>query len=283
MSSRTITLNPDWLRNALEAELPGNTAHVRMSGRAPQTMQIPDGAAEAAVMIAFMAPASVEELYQRRPDPSVILPESPDQIIPRQNNAINSRADHSGQISSHPVEADQDLRQLTNADRRPMSTDTLHNPVYDAGLFPLILRPGNQGPHSGQIALPGGKREPDESLTETAIRETEEEIGLDGREIQVLGKLTPLYIPVSGFAVHPFVGWFSGKPDFKRDPLEVDEILFYDLQRLSSPEFRTVYDFRYNGQEFQSPGFRLSERIIWGATAMILMELTEHLQSIASR
>ncbi|MCB1138497.1 MAG: CoA pyrophosphatase [Leptospiraceae bacterium] len=205
-----IPLDPDWMVRALEEPLPGHGAHRKMSVRAPNTMEIPEGAAEAAVMIAFL----------EDPEP---------------------------------------------------------------GGFPLIQRPGNQGPHSGQISLPGGRREAGESLEETALRETEEEIGLPMDKIRVLGSLTPLYIPVSGFAVYPYVGWVSDKVAFRRDPLEVEEILFYDLQRLTDPGFRTVFDFQYNGRPFQSPGFKLEDRIIWGATAMILMELTDHLQSRANR
>ncbi|MBI39307.1 MAG: hypothetical protein CMF59_06885 [Leptospiraceae bacterium] len=240
-NSGGLILEPDWIREALKAPLPGNAAHMRMSGRTPQTMEIPEGAAEAAVMIAFL-----------------------DQSLEREHRL---KEFHDSQTNT--------------GDRNEAESYMVHS--GNPGLFPLILRPGNQGPHSGQISLPGGKREANESLEETALRETEEEIGLNATEIQVLGSLTPLYIPVSGFAVYPYVGWYSRSPEFKRDPLEVDEILFYDMLRLSHPDYRTVYDFSYNGRQFQSPGFRLDNRIIWGATAMILMELTEHLLSRANR
>ncbi|MEQ8352466.1 MAG: CoA pyrophosphatase [Leptospiraceae bacterium] len=232
LNSLPIPLDPDWIKDALNHPLPGNEAHSRMSGRAPQTMQIPEGATEAAVMIAIIA----------RPD------------------------------SIQPSGLAADLR-----------STGLEIERYNPGLFPLILRPGNQGPHSGQISLPGGKREKGESLKDTALRETEEEIGLNSSKIHVLGKLTPLYIPVSGFAVHPYVGWFDTVPQFKRDPLEVEQILFYDMLRLSSSDYRTVFDFNYNGRSFESPGFKLEDRIIWGATAMILMEFTEHLLSRANQ
>ena len=247
----SLILEPDWIRQSLQAPLPGNNAHARMSGRAPQTMQIPEGAAQAAVMIAFLDGAT---------------------------DASNDPKMHNGPDRTMGTGMEQS-DSAPESQPGPGTEGSATNP----GRFPLILRPGNQGPHSGQISLPGGKREPGESLEETALRETEEEIGLDASRIQELGKLTPLYIPVSGFAVHPFVGWFSDAPRFRRDPLEVDEILFYDLLRLSHPDFRTVFDFSYNGTNFQSPGFKLEDRVIWGATAMILMELTEHLLSIANQ
>lgn len=210
-------------------------------------MYIPEGAAEAAVLITFLekppARKGTDGTLERNSEP------------PYSVGTVES---------THSGKGIPDLRQ-------------------EDGVFPLIQRPGNQGPHSGQISLPGGKREKNESLMDTAIRETEEEIGLNSAGIEILGSLTPLYIPVSGFGVYPFVGWYSETPGFRRDPLEVEEILFYDLKRLTDPEFSTVFDFHYNGKPFQSPGFKLEDRIIWGATAMILMELTEHLLSRANQ
>ncbi|MCB1167230.1 MAG: CoA pyrophosphatase [Leptospiraceae bacterium] len=201
-----IPIDPDWIAYTLQLPLPGHRAHEKMSRRSPDTMIIPPGAAEAAVLIT-MFPG-------------------------------------------------------------------------DAGLFPLIQRPHREGgAHAGQISLPGGKREPGEELSTTALRETEEEIGLDSSRIQLLGALSPLYIPVSGFAVYPYVGWYEGPLDFRPDPAEVDEVLLYDLNRLRDPGYRTIFDFQYRGKDFQSPGFKLDDRIIWGATAMILMEFAEHLQS----
>ena len=86
----------------------------------------------------------------------------------------------------------------------------------DFGLkMPLILRPSGSAVHSGQVSFPGGKfEESDEGLEATALREAEEEIHVPREDVEVLGRLTDLYIPPSNFLVHPFVGISSRRPDF---------------------------------------------------------------------
>ena len=83
--------------------------------------------------------------------------------------------------------------------------------------LPLILRPTYEGVHSAQVAFPGGRFEPaDENLVNTALRETNEEIGILPGDVEVLGKLTELYIPPSKFLVHPHVGMIKYKPSLDR-------------------------------------------------------------------
>ncbi len=90
----------------------------------------------------------------------------------------------------------------------------------------LIRRQGDSGVHSGQIALPGGKEEQDDiSLWHTASRETEEEIGVEGDQIRQAGQLTPLFIPVSKFMVHPFVGFTPFTPQFVANESEVNMLI----------------------------------------------------------
>jgi len=136
----------------------------------------------------------------------------------------------------------------------------------------LIRRQGNSGVHSGQIALPGGKEEHEDiSLWHTASRETEEEIGVGSSLIRQAGKLTPLFIPVSKFMVHPFVGFTPFTPEFTADPREVNMLIpagIDDLLKMSVQEkqIKTSYG------NIRAPYYELNGHHIWGATAMILSE-----------
>ncbi len=89
--------------------------------------------------------------------------------------------------------------------------------------FPLTRRPDSVEFHKGQISLPGGAQEAGESLEQTALRETEEEIGVPAHQIELLGGLTPLYVAASNFSIQPWVGWLAGRPTFKVEPTEVAE------------------------------------------------------------
>jgi 8-oxo-dGTP pyrophosphatase MutT (NUDIX family) len=149
----------------------------------------------------------------------------------------------------------------------------------------LILTKRNiyDGPHSGQVSFPGGKTDPeDNTLIDTAIRETEEEIGLKLMYENYLGKLTPLHIMVSGFEVHPFVFFYPSVPNFKLDPKEVQFILKVSLEKLTDDTIikETVIDIR--GLQIRTPYFDISEEIVWGATSMMLSEFIEVLRRVQS-
>lgn len=130
--------------------------------------------------------------------------------------------------------------------------------------------------HSGQISFPGGKQDPeDTSLAHTALREAEEEVGVLQEQIHLLGKLTELYIPVSNFMVHPFVGITFQQPQFKHQESEVKAILEVPFRLFKEPGIRQTTDIRVqNGMLLQDvPIFKVQNKIVWGATAMILSEL----------
>ncbi len=98
----------------------------------------------------------------------------------------------------------------------------------------FIKRNEYDGPHSAQVSFPGGAWENrDRTLQHTAIRETREELGISG-ELEILGSLTDLHIPVSNFLVTPFVGWMAETPLFKPDPTEVQYVIEVPLQSLLS-------------------------------------------------
>lgn len=142
----------------------------------------------------------------------------------------------------------------------------------------LIKRNTYNGPHSGQISFPGGKREAgDKTLAETALRETFEEVGLKKEEVQLLGSLTELDIPVSGFRVFPFVGYLPSIPRFHPDPSEVVEIIETDLRALHNARTLTM-TYTKEGQKHSAPYYPLGTYKLWGATAMIMSEFLEILR-----
>ena len=136
--------------------------------------------------------------------------------------------------------------------------------------------------HSGQISFPGGKKEDtDIDLSITAMRETEEEIGIRADDIQLMGQLTPMYIPVSGFKVSPYVGVIDYEPEFTLEVGEVQYSIEVPLLALLSPTNRQFTSIE-TGQGFflkNIPCFNINEHIIWGATAMMTNEFLELIRS----
>jgi len=129
--------------------------------------------------------------------------------------------------------------------------------------------------HKGQMSFPGGKMDAtDADLTETATRETEEEIGVDRRLIKVLGQLTNLYIPVSNFLVQPVVGFVEKTPEFVLEENEVAELVSSSLKELCTDEIRKIKDLSISKQMTLKnvPYFDIRGKVVWGATAMILNE-----------
>lgn len=132
--------------------------------------------------------------------------------------------------------------------------------------------------HSGQISFPGGKFESsDGSLRQTALRETEEEIGIAASSIQVIGSLSELYIPVSNFLVSPTVGFIDFAPQFIPHPGEVKSILeapfslFLEKDTIATTDLTLASGFVLR----DVPYFKIGSKVLWGATAMIMSELLE--------
>ncbi|MFK8005705.1 MAG: CoA pyrophosphatase [Saprospiraceae bacterium] len=152
-------------------------------------------------------------------------------------------------------------------------------PKNDQWHFTLIQRmPHEKDRHSGQISFPGGRlEEDDESLLAGALREAEEEVGVPRDEINVLGRLTELYIPVSNFLVHPFVGFLEKPPEFVPQPSEVDNILEIPVAELNKNENKKIRDIK-GGKNIilkNVPCFDFEGAIVWGATAMMLSEFEQ--------
>jgi len=149
----------------------------------------------------------------------------------------------------------------------------------------LLIYPGERGPsialtvrasglarHAGQISLPGGASDPGETLAETAVREAQEEIGVDPATVHVLGELTPVWVLVSGFTLHPVVGVTHARPSFVPSTGEVAEILEVSLEDLrDASKIRRGTRIR-EGMAIEYPYFDLLGHQVWGATAMVLGE-----------
>lgn len=137
----------------------------------------------------------------------------------------------------------------------------------------LTVRREDLPDHAGQVSFPGGQREDGETLQETALREAHEEVDLDPSPVEILGALTPLFIPPSGFCVHPFVGVVRDVPTLRPTDREVGEILHVPLPHLLAPETRVVEPWTLHGLRVDVPYYDVRGHTVWGATAMMLSEL----------
>jgi 8-oxo-dGTP pyrophosphatase MutT (NUDIX family) len=148
----------------------------------------------------------------------------------------------------------------------------------------FIRRTEYNGPHSGQISFPGGKTEKvDRDIIDTALRESNEEIGIDPKQVNIFGQLTQLHIPVSNFLVYPVIGRYESTPVFKADPNEVKEVLEIKLKDLLNPNNCTTKEFNYGEISFLAPIYNPNNITIWGATAMILSEFLDIVEKNKSK
>ena len=147
----------------------------------------------------------------------------------------------------------------------------------------LTRRPDYDGVHGGQVSFPGGRHEPPETLADTALRETYEEIGVPGTDVEIMGGLTPLFVVPSNFEVHPFVGRYlgEGRPRFVPDVREVAAVLEVPLRLLLDPATRVEESLELRGGlRLRVPCFRVGEGLVWGATAMMLSEFLERVRYV---
>ena len=126
--------------------------------------------------------------------------------------------------------------------------------------------------HGGQVSLPGGVVDPGETFEQTALREAHEEIALPLEDVRVLGPLTPLDIPVSGFRLHPIVAVNPARPALTPSDGEVARILEVGLDELLDPQHFSTTERVRDGVTFRVPAFHIHGVEIWGATAMVLAE-----------
>jgi 8-oxo-dGTP pyrophosphatase MutT (NUDIX family) len=151
----------------------------------------------------------------------------------------------------------------------------LFYPIENVPHVVLMKRTTYPGVHSGQISFPGGQKEHfDHDIIATALREADEEVGIQEPDVQVVGSLTEVYIPPSNFLVTPVIGLQFDQPSFKADKTEVDSILEVPFHQFLLPENLLRAKVEAGGYTLQVPSYHVQNEVIWGATAMMISELT---------
>jgi len=158
-------------------------------------------------------------------------------------------------------------------------------PIYPLGAelhVVLTKRRADLRRHGGEISFPGGRQDPtDQHLRDTALREAEEEIGLDRGEVSLLGDLQAVSTFVTGYVIHPFVGLIPADRAWVLSPNEVDSVLELSLRDLRGSRTRTTLERR--GFTFETDAYILGGHLIWGATARILENLLARLAPLLDR
>jgi 8-oxo-dGTP pyrophosphatase MutT (NUDIX family) len=158
-------------------------------------------------------------------------------------------------------------------DCRKAAVLVLFYPCGDDLCLVLTRRTEQVESHRGQISLPGGSIDPGEDVIAAAKREAMEELAVEPDSVEVLGQLSPLYIPPSGFCIFPVVGWTQDPPAFAPSEVEVAEILEVPVRQLLLPATRCEETWELRGARVRVPFYAVGNHKVWGATAMVLCEL----------
>ena len=146
----------------------------------------------------------------------------------------------------------------------------------------LTRRKDDLQDHPGQISFPGGGREKGETIEQTALREVEEEIGIDRESIELLGRLNSIYIPPSDFTVTPLVGWLSKEPSFVLQASEVAELICVELAQFFDRSIRKRSPVTTDPKTRDVPWFSIGKHQVWGATAIILDDFVHRIESVSN-
>ena len=179
------------------------------------------------------------------------------------------------QLSMAPITRLEELKRMQPGKLPKQSAVlVLFYPDYSETKLVFIKRPVDDTVHSGQIAFPGGRVEPeDKDIVQTALREANEEVNIDPSEVTILGALSKLHIPPSNFDVFPVISYSDSRPNFKGN-YEVDKILEIRLEELIDPLTITTKTINHRlGKLVDVPCYFIEGEIIWGATAMMVSEL----------
>lgn len=157
-------------------------------------------------------------------------------------------------------------------------------PIVNIGGIPHLLftlRNSGLNSHSGQISFPGGRIEDGETPLDASLRETEEETGIPSEEIEILGKLTPLFVPPSNSLIFPFVGYLESKPELTVNPDEVEEAFYTPIDYFLDKANLNQEEWDLNGVKLDVPNWKIHDKTpLWGASAMMLSELLTIIEKI---
>ena len=162
---------------------------------------------------------------------------------------------------------------------RPAAVMILIARIQGQWQVPLTVRPEHLRSHAGQVSLPGGAQEPGETNQQAALRELAEELGCDTSSVEVIARLSPIYVYNSGFLVTPWVGVADQILSFEADPNEVADWFSVPIADLCQWSGDSDKQITRGGIRFSAPKFAYGQREIWGATSMILSELQVLLKS----
>lgn len=193
----------------------------------------------------------------------------------------------SGDISHQkmmPLERKELLAKMNLKENKPReaAVTMLFYPKNKETHLVLIVRNSYKGVHSAQIAFPGGKFETDDAdFSATALRETEEEIGVSRNKIEIIKAFSSVFIPPSNFMVYPFLGICKEEIQFIPDAIEVAAIIELPLKVFRDDSILTVENLSTSyGSFIEVPAFKIDGHIVWGATAMMLSELRDVLNAV---
>jgi 8-oxo-dGTP pyrophosphatase MutT (NUDIX family) len=192
--------------------------------------------------------------------------------------ALPTRAQIAARLASHPP-----IEQLLTADDLEKQQQNSRAALRPAAVLLLVVnhpndpavvftqRTAHLSDHAGQIALPGGRCDEGDCTPErTALREAEEEIGLDSARVEILGRL-PDYLTSTGYSVTPVVGWAEPPLDYRPDPREVADVFEVPLGFLLDPGNHRYESAFYKGRMRHYWAMPYGDRFIWGATAGMLV------------
>lgn len=172
------------------------------------------------------------------------------------------------------------LESITHSNPKRAAVLALLYPKQELPHIVLMKRSSYPGVHSDQISFPGGKLEDfDKNLEQAAVRESNEELGILPSRVSILGELTPVYIPPSNFLVNPFVGFSEERPEFVPDKKEVTEVLEVPFSDILNPDNLSNVKLKVRGNQIEVPAYTLNGHVVWGATAMVISELTSLIQN----
>lgn len=181
------------------------------------------------------------------------------------------------QLKMAPINRLEELKKMAQkANPRKSAVLILFYPYKEKLMLVLMKRPIDNTVHSGQVSFPGGKWEvEDKTLADTALREANEELGIEPNKVELIGNLSKLFIPPSNFEVFSYVGFANERPNFIPSKEEVEKIIETEVDVILHPQTFTNKDIQHRtGKLVNVPCYYFDNNLIWGATAMLISELT---------